>query len=105
MTISPSMIVDIFLIVLLLIAIAYFWRLDHRLKAIKSGRDTMLEATKELALTINQAQETIADLKTSSTEIGSKLQTQIDEARALHKRGQESSVQHGDAGLRRRNTY
>lgn len=105
MTISPSIIMDVFLIVLLLIAIAYFWRLDNRLKAIKSGRDSMMEATKELALTINQAQQTIGDLKSTSTDIGQKLQTQIDEARALHARGQEVSVSQGDAGLRRRNTY
>ena len=105
MTVSPSIIIDVFLIVLLVIAIAYFWRLDNRLKAIKSGRDSMLEATKELALTINQAQSTIADLKTTSTDVGQKLQTQIDEARALHSRNQEISVSQGDAGLRRRNTF
>ncbi|ACT58235.1 DUF6468 domain-containing protein [Hirschia baltica] len=105
MIISPSIIVDIFLIVLLVIAIAYFWRLDNRLKAIKSGRDSMLEATKELALTINQAQATIGDLKSTSTDIGQKLQLQIDEARALHTRNQEASVTKGDAGLRRRNSF
>jgi len=105
MTLPASTIVDIFLIVLLLIAIAYFWRLDGRLKAIKVGRDSMLEATKELALTINQAQETITGLKSSATEVGQRLQIQIEEARAIHQHNQETSVKQGDAGLRRRNTF
>jgi hypothetical protein len=105
MTLSASMVVDIFLIILLLIAIAYFWRLDARLKAIKVGRDNMMEATKELALTITQAQETIHGLKSSASEVGQKLQTQIDEARAIHQRNVEQAAHQGDVGLRRRNTF
>ncbi len=105
-TLTPSIVVDVFLALLLVIAIAYFWRLDVRLKALKSDRDGMLEATKELAQTIQQAESTIAGLKSNAAEAGSRLQLQIDEARALHKRGQENAgISSADAGLRRRTSF
>lgn len=100
-----SLYMDITLAVLLVIAIAYCWRLEGRLKALRSGKDGMLAATAELAQTIAQAQETVASLRQSADEAGQKLQSRIDEARTMTPRTTEPQPSVQGAGLRRRTTY
>ena len=81
MTIAMGL--DIFLAILLIIAIAYCYRLEMRLRALRSGRDGMLEAARELAQSTLQAQQAIAGLRESSSDAGKALQQQIDEAKEL----------------------
>ncbi|MBB34594.1 MAG: hypothetical protein CME88_14650 [Hirschia sp.] len=83
MTLTASLVMDVFLAILLIIAIAYFWRLDGRLKALRSGKDGMLEAAKELNQTVAHAENAISGLRRSAGEVGETLQGQIDQARAL----------------------
>ncbi|MEM6625407.1 MAG: DUF6468 domain-containing protein [Pseudomonadota bacterium] len=92
--------VEITLALLLVIAIAYCWRLDQRLKALRSGEDGLLAAARELAQTVAQAQIAVTDLKRSADASGKELQSKIDEARVL-----ASPARHQDTGLRRRMTY
>jgi len=106
--VSASFWMDVFLAVLLVIAIAYFWRLDGRLKAVRSGRDEMMKATEELSQTITQAQQTLENLKAATAQAGVEVQAQMDAQR------REQSVQPArdvetpssqQTGLRRRMDY
>ncbi len=119
-----SLYMDIALAVLLVIAIAYCWRLEGRLKALRSGKDGMLAATRELATTIAQAETAVTNLRHSADESGKQLQARIDEAQSTltprqtpgrqepRYESRQSSVSDllgdepaRDAGLRRRMNY
>ena len=63
MTITASLVMDFLLAILLVVAIVYFWRLDARLKALRSGKDGMLDAARELAQTVAQAEAAIGGLR------------------------------------------
>lgn len=108
MIVSASFWMDVFLAVLLVIAIIYFWRLDGRLKALRSGRDEMMKSTEELSQTIAQAQATLESLKKATAQAGVEVQAQMDAARqeqaATPRREPETSAT-PQAGLRRRMNY
>ena len=78
-----SMILEIILASLLLIVIAYCWRLDGRLKALRTGNARMLEAAKELQSSVLHAENAVAALRRSADAAGRELQSKIDEARAV----------------------
>lgn len=75
--------IEILLVVLLLLTIAYCWRLDQRLSRLRKGNDGMIEAAKELAETIAQAEMAVQGLRKTAAETGRELQARIDEARAI----------------------
>jgi len=77
------MILEIVLASLLLIVIAYCWRLDGRLKALRTGNARMLEAAKELQSSVLHAENAVAALRRSADAAGRELQSRIDEARAV----------------------
>ena len=108
MIVSASFWMDVFLAVLLVIAIIYFWRLDGRLKALRSGRDEMMKSTEELSQTIAQAQATLESLKKATAQAGVEVQAQMDAARqeapAAPRRDPEPGVP-PQTGLRRRMNY
>ena len=68
---------------LLLIAIAYCWRLDGKLKALRTGNTRMLEAAKELQSAVVHAENAVNGLRRSADAVGKELQAKIDEARAM----------------------
>lgn len=74
---------EIFLAVLLIIAILYCMRLDGKLKALRNGNARMLEAAKELQNSVLHAQNAVTALRRSADAAGKELQTKIDEARAV----------------------
>ncbi len=74
---------DLMLVVLLLIAIAYCWRLDGKLKALRNGNMRMLEAARELQQSVLHAENAVGALRRSAEAAGRELQTKIDESRAL----------------------
>jgi hypothetical protein len=74
---------EIFLAVLLVIAIAYCMRLDGKLKALRTGNNRMLEAAKELQASSLNAQNAVIALRRSAEAAGRDLQLKIDEARAV----------------------
>jgi hypothetical protein len=78
-----SMTIEIILVSLLLIAIIYCWRLDGKLKALRSGKDGMLAAARELQNSVAHAQTAVEALRASAGAAGRDLQAKIDEARAL----------------------
>jgi hypothetical protein len=68
---------------LLFIAIGYCWKLDRSLKKLRSGRDGMLQAARELSNSVTHAQNAVQALRASSEAAGRDLQARIDEARAM----------------------
>lgn len=74
---------EIFLAVLLVIAILYCMRLDGKLKALRTGNNRMLEAAKELQASSLNAQNAVIALRRSAEAAGRELQLKIDEARAV----------------------
>jgi hypothetical protein len=78
-----SMILEIVLASLLLIVIAYCWRLDGKLKALRTGNARMLEAAKELQSSALHAENAVAAMRRSADAAGRELQARIDEARAI----------------------
>jgi len=78
-----SIVLEGFLALLLVIAIAYCMRLDGKLKALRNGNARMLEAAKELQNSVIHAQNAVTALRRSADAAGKELQTKIDEARAV----------------------
>jgi len=78
-----SIVLEGFLALLLLIAIAYCMRLDGKLKALRNGNTRMLEAAKELQSSVIHAQNAVTALRRSADAAGRELQLKIDEARAV----------------------
>jgi len=75
--------IEVFLAVLLVIAIAYCARLDGKLKALRTGNNRMLEAAKELQSSVMHAENAVTALRRSADAAGRELQLKIDEARAM----------------------
>lgn len=75
--------IEIILAVLLVLTIAYCWRLDQRLNTLRKGNDGMIDAARELAETIAQAETAVQGLRKTAAETGRELQTRIDEARNI----------------------
>lgn len=74
---------EVFLALLLIIAILYCMRLDGKLKALRNGNTRMLEAAKELQNSVMHAQNAVTALRRSADAAGKELQSKIDEARAI----------------------
>jgi hypothetical protein len=74
---------EVFLALLLIIAILYCMRLDGKLKALRNGNARMLEAAKELQNSVMHAQNAVTALRRSADAAGKELQGKIDEARAI----------------------
>jgi len=75
--------IEVFLAILLMIAIAYCARLDGKLKALRVGNNRMLEAAKELQNSVMHAENAVTALRRSADAAGRELQHKIDEARAM----------------------
>lgn len=87
--------VEIGLAVLLLLTIVYCWRLDQRLNQLRKGNDGMIDAARELAETIAQAEMAVQGLRKTATETGKELQSRIDEARSLSNSLQRGPTRRG----------
>ncbi len=74
---------EVFLALLLIIAILYCMRLDGKLKALRNGNTRMLEAARELQNSVLHAQNAVTALRRSADAAGKELQSKIDEARAI----------------------
>lgn len=106
--IDYSLLLDGVLATLLVIAILYCWRLDTRLNSLRSGKDGMLQAAKELQAAVGDAEHAVAMLRQSSEDAGRDLQRHIEEARAASQIpiGQSAGPKtSSDYALRRRNTF
>jgi hypothetical protein len=83
MNLPVSTLFEVFLAVLLIVAIVLFWRLERRLSAFRKSQDAMTAAARELNEAVNQAEGAIRGLRKTADEVGRDLQSRIDEARAV----------------------
>ncbi len=70
---------------LLVLTIIYCWRLDQRLKALRSGQDGVRNAITDLIEATGRAEQGIAGLRETSTQIKDELDERIRAARQLAK--------------------
>ncbi len=97
-----SMTIEIILASLLLIAILYCWKLDQRLKSLRTGKDRMLEAARELQQSVLHAENAVTALRRSADAAGRELQAKIDEAQAVARAEPRTTGTVSDFTLRRR---
>lgn len=60
----------------------FFWRLDRKLAALRSGQDGALAAAAELMQATAQAEAAVRALRAAAQESGRDLQARINDARA-----------------------
>lgn len=80
---SPvTLVIEIVLALMLAACLYYFWRLDKRLAALRSGQDGVLRAAAELAQATQQAEQAVRSLRATAQDAGRDLQARINDARA-----------------------
>lgn len=94
------------LLALMLAACLYFfWRLDRKLQALRSGQDGVREAAAELAHATAQAEAAVRAMRATAMDAGRDLQARINDARATADRlglGAGRVRSSGDVGARSR---
>lgn len=60
----------------------FFWRLDRKLAALRSGQDGVREAAVELVQATAQAEAAVKAMRMSALEAGRDLQARINDAKA-----------------------
>ncbi len=80
---SPiTLAIEIVLAVLLAACLFYFWRLDQKLQALRTGQDGALRAAAELAQATAQAEAAVRAMRATAQDAGRDLQARIVDARA-----------------------
>ena len=74
--------IEIVLALMLAVCLVYFWRLDRKLQALRSGQDGALAAAAELAQATAQAEAAVRALRATAQETGRDLQARINDARS-----------------------
>ena len=74
--------IEIVLALMLAVCLVYFWRLDRKLQALRTGQDGALAAAAELAQATAQAEAAVRALRATASETGRDLQARINDARA-----------------------
>ncbi|MBI3439943.1 MAG: hypothetical protein HY054_15055 [Proteobacteria bacterium] len=64
----------------------YFWRLDRKLNALRTGQDGIRAAAAELVQATTQAEAAIRTLKLTAADAGRDLQARINDARTTSDR-------------------
>jgi hypothetical protein len=72
-----------FVAALLLVAAVMCWRVDRRLRALKTGQDGVRESVIELNEATDRARASLVALQRATTESGETLETRLGEARRL----------------------
>jgi F0F1-type ATP synthase membrane subunit b/b' len=83
----------------------YFWRLDRKLNALRTGQDGIRAAAAELVQASAQAEAAVRMLKLTAAEAGRDLQARINDARQTADRlglGAGRMRSSGDVGARTR---
>lgn len=79
----PVLVMNAVLTVLLLAALAFGWRLDRRLKALKASHESFARAVADLDGAAARAEQGLADLRGATEEASERLQERIETARRL----------------------
>lgn len=74
--------IEIVLALMLGACLVFFWRLDRKLAALRSGQDGIRAAAAELAEATARADAAVRALRATAQEAGRDLQSRIDTARA-----------------------
>lgn len=79
---SPvALVLEGVLAIMLAACLFYFWRLDRKLNALRTGQDGIRAAAAELVQATTQAEAAIRTLKITAAEAGRDLQGRINDAR------------------------
>jgi F0F1-type ATP synthase membrane subunit b/b' len=80
---SPiTLVIEVVLAVMLAVCLYYFWRLDRKLAALRTGQDGVIAAAAELAQATAQAEQAVRSLRATAQDAGRDLQARINDARA-----------------------
>jgi hypothetical protein len=80
---SPiTLVLEGLLAVMLAACLFFFWRLDQKLGALRSGQDGALRAAAELAQATSQAEAAVRAMRSTAQDAGRDLQARINDARA-----------------------
>ena len=80
---SPiTLVLEGLLAVMLAACLFFFWRLDQKLGALRSGQDGALRAAAELAQATSQAEAAVRAMRSTAHDAGRDLQARINDARA-----------------------
>lgn len=74
--------IEIVLAQMLAACLFYFWRLDQKLAALRTGQDGIRAAAVELVQATQQAEAAVRNLRATAQEAGRDLQARINDARA-----------------------
>ena len=103
---SPvTLVLESVLALMLGVCLFYFWRLDRKLNALRTGQDGIRAAAAELVQATTQAEAAVRSLKLTAAESGRDLQARINDARATADRlglGAGRVRSSGDLGARTR---
>lgn len=79
---SPiALTLEIVLALMLGACLFFFWRLDRKLAALRSGQDGVLAAAAELMQAVAQAEVAVRTLRATAQDTGRDLQARINDAR------------------------
>lgn len=80
---SPvTLVLESVLAIMLGACLFYFWRLDRKLNALRTGQDGIRAAAAELVHATTQAEAAVRTLKLTAADAGRDLQARINDARA-----------------------
>ncbi|MDO8295518.1 MAG: DUF6468 domain-containing protein [Caulobacter sp.] len=83
---TVALVMNLALSALLLAALAFGWRLERRLKALKDSHDNFARAVADLDAAAARAEQGLADLRAATDEAAETLSDRIETARALSAR-------------------
>ena len=83
---TVALTMNLLLSALLLSALAFGWRLERRLKALKDSHDSFARAVADLDTAAARAEQGLADLRAATDEAAETLSDRIETARALSAR-------------------
>jgi len=87
-----AVILNVVLVALLLAALAFGWRLERRLKALKDSHEGFARAVADLDAAAARAEQGLADLRAATDEAADTLAARIETAQALAARLEEGVV-------------
>jgi hypothetical protein len=80
---AVAIVMNLVLSGLLLAALAFGWRLERRLKALRDSHDSFARAVADLDTAAARAEQGLADLRAATDEAAETLSDRIETARAL----------------------
>jgi len=79
---SPvTLVIEVVLAIMLAACLFYFWRLDRKLSALRTGQDGIRAAAAELVDATQRAETAIRSLRVTAQDTGRDLQARINDAK------------------------